>query len=713
MWTTIENFRESLSQITSEVLDAAEELEGGGSEHPSPSHGIGSDASSQRRLRQLPPLHHEEGDNGVSAKQNGNGKENHAVSAGGLSNGFLPKLKELQVHNRKLQAREKDLSKELSEKNLALASLEEAHGKTLTEVGILKESLMKEREELSNVKTQLQRERKMVEEANRENKRLKSEKQKISLETAQLQQRLVEQSAEINKMRDTARADVLKEMDPILTMKDEKVEQLQGLVHEMEEKLLQLQAEVNVLRQRQSSGQFFSMKEAGAVGQTKENSNEMNDHSNQVPDATKAVRDAFELQIDNLEKKLAAACAERDKALRDLKRLKQHLLEKEQADSEKMEQDSKHITELEEKADGSMVRAMRLEQTLAQTLQKQAEVNKKFNEHLEEANQEITSLKRKLAACLNASESKDSELQNLQAALGQYYAECEAKDRQQTELFAARKELDRLLDQLKTANNAMVLKDREKEELLEKLALQERKVSESQEQSHKLEADALMLRRALEQSLTRLNRMSSDSDFYVDRRIVIKLLVTYFQRQQSKEVLDLMSRMLGFAEEDKQAIGLAQQGAGKGVVRGVLGLPGRMVGGLLKTGSSPSVISLSQTDNQSFSDLWIDFLLKESEERERRDALAAEASTSTNSEPSSTPNTQKLHNAGSASNRIEEHPNGDPFSTPSHSRGVSAFENGPASRYHGSDSVGSEFSNVPLNSSPSPSLAKSYLHRQI
>ncbi|KAI5061017.1 hypothetical protein GOP47_0023522 [Adiantum capillus-veneris] len=701
MWSTIENFRESLSQITSEVLDAAEELEGGGSEHPSSAPNTGSDASSHRRLRQLPLTCQGEGDNGVTSKQNG--KENHVLPPASLSNGFLPKLKELQVHNRKLQAREKDLLKELSEKNLALASLQEAHGKTLEELGMLKESSIKEREELSSVKTQLHRERKLVEEANRENKRLKLEKQKMSLETTGLQHRLVEQSVEINKMKESARAEIQKEMDSILIMKDEKAEQLQGLVHEMEEKLLQLQAEVNALRQRQNSGQFLSFKEIKAVDRPEEKSSEMNNDSKQVTDAAKAVRDAFELESKNYEKKLAAACAERDKAVRDLKRLKQHLLEKEQADSEKMEQDSQHICELEEKADVSMVRAMRLEQNLAQTLQKQAEVNKRFNERLEEANQEIASLRKKLAACLNASESKDSELQNLQAALGQYYAEGEAKDRIQTELSAARKELDRLLEQLKSANNAIMVKDGEKGELLEKLALQQKKVSESQEQSHKLEADVLMLRRALEQSLTRLNRMSSDSDYYVDRRIVIKLLVTYFQRQQSREVLDLMSRMLGFSEEDKQVIGLAQQSSSKGVVRGVLGLPGRVVGGLLKTGSSPSVMSLSQTDNQSFSDLWIDFLLKESEEREKRDALAAEASTSQDSNPSSTPDPKRLQNT-----RNDEHLNGSPFSTPN----ASAFENGPSSRYHGNDSPGSEFSNVPLNSSPSPSLARSYLQRQ-
>ena len=42
-----------------------------------------------------------------------------------------------------------------------------------------------------------------------------------------------------------------------------------------------------------------------------------------------------------------------------------------------------------------------------------------------------------------------------------------------------------------------------------------------------------------------------------------------------------MVRMLGFSNEDKQRIGVAQQGPGKGVVRGVLGLPGRLVGGIL------------------------------------------------------------------------------------------------------------------------------------
>lgn len=710
MWSTIENFRESLSQITSDVLDAAEELEtGGGSEQPGASDGGGSDGTSSRRRRQLSYSHQTEGDNHVSLKQNG--KENNVFNPGNMPNGSLPKVKELQVHNRKLQAREKDLLSQISENNLAYTSLQDAHGKALTEISTLKEMLTKEREELSNAKTQLQRDWKAAEEANRDNKRLKMEKQKMSLEITELKRRLTEQVAETNNARDHTRAEVLKEMEPTLFLKDEKAQQLQALVKDLEKENLQLQDDVKRLKQRQiNCQQSVSTEEMHADDQSNKISTKGKDTSKQATEILKDAEEAFELERKDYEKRLDAVCAERDKAVRDLKRLKQHLIEKEQSDSEKMEQDSKHITELKEKADASIMRAMHLEQTLAQTLAKQADASKKKNEQLEALNQEILNLKKKLAACISALESKDGELLNLQAALGQYYAESEAKDRLHVELSAARNELATLSDQLKVANSAMEVKNKEKEDLLEKLALQQKKVAESQEKTHKLEADILMLRRALEQSLTRLNRMSSDSDYYVDRRIVIKLLVTYFQRHQSKEVLDLMARMLGFSDEDKQAIGFAQQGGGKGVVRGVLGLPGRVVGGLLKTGSSSSMPSLSQTDNQSFSDLWIDFLLKESEEREKREVVSAEASALGNKQPASSPSAHRFQESRNLSYSKNTFGKAEASSTPTFTTETASFENEATSAIDGGDSTGSEFSIVPLNSTSSSSLVRSFLH---
>jgi uncharacterized protein len=86
------------------------------------------------------------------------------------------------------------------------------------------------------------------------------------------------------------------------------------------------------------------------------------------------------------------------------------------------------------------------------------------------------------------------------------------------------------------ANKAIEMKNKEINEAVEKLKMTELKKQEWEQNSRKLEEDVPRLRQALEQSITRLNRMSSDSDFYVDRRIVIKLLVTYFQRQHSREV---------------------------------------------------------------------------------------------------------------------------------------------------------------------------------
>jgi hypothetical protein len=74
------------------------------------------------------------------------------------------------------------------------------------------------------------------------------------------------------------------------------------------------------------------------------------------------------------------------------------------------------------------------------------------------------------------------------------------------------------------------------------------------------------------------------------------------------QVLDLMVRMLGFSSEDKQRIGLAQQVPGKGVVRGVLGLPGRLVGGILGGSSTESAVNVG-SDNQVISSLVLVYFL--------------------------------------------------------------------------------------------------------
>jgi len=327
-------------------------------------------------------------------------------------------------------------------------------------------------------------------------------------------------------------------------------------------------------------------------------------------------------EMDLLKRALQDASRERDKAVQDLARLKQHLLDKDLEDQEKMDEDSKLIEELRVICEQQRARIVQLERALKVEITKQEENKRIINEEHQRSNEQLEELKYKLASCTSALESKNVELLNLQTALGQYYAESEAKERLGGDLAVARAELSKLSEALKVANQTIEISRREKEDMATKLSQAERMLADGKHSMQKLEDDNSRLRRALEQSMTTVNRMSLDSDNSVDRRIVIKLLVTYFQRNHSKEVLDLMVRMLGFSEEDKQRIGLAQNNAGKGVVRGVLGLPGRLVGGIVGGGSSGKSTQTSQ-DSQSFADLWVDFLLKETEEREKREASEA------------------------------------------------------------------------------------------
>ena len=49
----------------------------------------------------------------------------------------------------------------------------------------------------------------------------------------------------------------------------------------------------------------------------------------------------------------------------------------------------------------------------------------------------------------------------------------------------------------------------------------------------------------------------------LDKRIVSKLLLTYFEREQSPDVLELMARMLNMSEDEKSKMGLGERAAAK------------------------------------------------------------------------------------------------------------------------------------------------------
>ncbi|XP_038972648.1 golgin candidate 4 isoform X2 [Phoenix dactylifera] len=493
---------------------------------------------------------------------------------------------------------------DLLEENRSLAA---AQARLESEIKQLKAQLDNECENATIMKRKLGEEHQLNESSWRELHDLKMDKEKTSIVMKELQKELNEKISELSRLQaELSRRDIKEESN-------ESLGSLKNAIRTLEKENAKLKVEKNELE----ANLQLCMKSA-----SEKNDADDLDSQNRKSSNSHEVTEEMTLSIRKLEGTLKDTCKERDKALQELARLKQHILEKELEDSDKMDEDSKIIEELRANCEYQRAHILQLEKALKQEISKKEEIKKIKSDELLKSNEIINDLKQKLANCMSTVESKDLELLNLQTALGQYYAESEARERLGRDLAMEREESTKLSESLKVAHQGLEMSNREKEEMAAKLMQAERMLSESKHSIQKLEEENSKLRRALEQSMTRLNRMSLDSDNYVDRRIVIKLLVTYFQRNHSKEVLDLMVRMLGFSEEEKQRIGFAQHSAGKGVVRGVLGLPGRLVGGILG-GSSPETSSHASSENQSFADMWVDYLLKESEERGRRESSEA------------------------------------------------------------------------------------------
>ena len=92
-----------------------------------------------------------------------------------------------------------------------------------------------------------------------------------------------------------------------------------------------------------------------------------------------------------------------------------------------MDEDSKLIEELRVICEQQRAHIVQLERALKVEITKQEENKRIINEEHQRSNEQLEELKYKLASCMSALESKNEELLNLQTALGQYYAESEAK----------------------------------------------------------------------------------------------------------------------------------------------------------------------------------------------------------------------------------------------------------------------------------------------
>ncbi|XP_072990030.1 golgin candidate 3-like isoform X2 [Typha latifolia] len=690
MRSSIATYRESLSRIANEVFDAAEELEiprARGDDSPAVARRF-----SRRSSRSTPPIDSpisngtDSGtlDDGTpenspvraqkrTAQANSSLVGNHAAKVNtsveeAYNNGYMQTTQLNGVHKVTSSSGDEKGDRELlKEKERSFAAVQASLD---SEIKQLRAQLENEREKAAIIMHKLEDEYKRNASSHREISELKIDKERTSTDMKDLCKELNDKMSELQRLQEE------------LTGRDKE--------EASKESLQSLKTAIMILQKENAELKVYTCKlfekdelEANLKTMTstiEKNDGDALDTQNRDSKATEEMASS----LCRLEETLKDTCKERDKALQELARLKQHLLDKELEDSDKMDEDSKIIEELQAICEKQKSHILQLERALKQELATKEEIRKRNNDELQKTNEAFIELRKKLATCMSALESKNVELFNLQTALGQYYAESEAKERLGRDLALGKEELAKVSESLKLANQGLEISRREKEDVVAKLSQAERMLAEGKRSIQKLEEDNSKLRRALEQSMTTLNRMSLDSDNYVDRRIVIKLLVTYFQRNHSKEVLDLMVRMLGFSEEDKQRIGFAQHAAGKGVVRGVLGLPGRFVGGILG-GHTAETATQVTSENQSFADMWVDFLLKETEERGRRESSGASSR-----EPSVPEHGTKSSSSSNDPSFLSVHSSSN--HTSSLSKQNQLFEHQDA-----------EFATVPLTSSNHPS----------
>lgn len=92
-----------------------------------------------------------------------------------------------------------------------------------------------------------------------------------------------------------------------------------------------------------------------------------------------------------------------------------------------MDEDSKIIEELRQNSEYQRAQILNLEKALKQAIARQDEIKMLNSSELQKSKEIIDDLNKKLGSYMNTLDAKNVELLNLQTALGQYYAEIEAK----------------------------------------------------------------------------------------------------------------------------------------------------------------------------------------------------------------------------------------------------------------------------------------------
>jgi chromosome segregation ATPase len=212
-----------------------------------------------------------------------------------------------------------------------------------------------------------------------------------------------------------------------------------------------------------------------------------------------------------------------------------------------------------------------------------------------------------------AVDSKVYEIMNLQSALGQLTADSELCGQYRSEIQrlgvkneAMEKEISAMKDHQRDQQSG-------EETLREELEAATRSKDEVFQEGIRFKQENLKLRQALHECLERIKAGNSDQDNQIDRRIVYKLLSTYFEKGFEAEVMKVMGGILGFTEEEQHKLQQLASGARKNVLGTVANVPISIVKAPLSlAGNAINKVQVPETDS-SLGEAWIQFLTESTE----------------------------------------------------------------------------------------------------
>ncbi|TBU23076.1 hypothetical protein BD309DRAFT_1011745 [Dichomitus squalens] len=328
------------------------------------------------------------------------------------------------------------------------------------------------------------------------------------------------------------------------------------------------------------------------------------DRQEQLVQQLTAQNEDFAATIDTLKSELIAANEEAERASRELETMRSRALHDSSQETFLRERELRELQaeleqcrierdEWEQKALQEHVSADEA-RTSADTLRRDVEVEREARQRAE-----------------TALEIEREKCANLQSVLEDFQASKEH------DLKQAVKEYERQL--LQVTQSLAEFKSRA---LNAELQLEENSASNSRVQElekevkeksvlvGKLRQETVIMNEHLMEALRRLRRSSSDTN--VDRRLVTNVLLSFLTtpRADSKrfEMLSLLSTILQWTDDEREKAGLQRSGALQPSSGGSLW--GRS--GASSPSAKPAELQKTdETENQSFSRLWVEFLLTE------------------------------------------------------------------------------------------------------